>query len=491
MASIPLGGRFYKSDSLPISAQECINMYSNKPRTDSPTKVSLFNTPGITSETTAGDDVVNRGGHAFQEEGYVVNGQTLYRIDENTDPYGNKSYTSVDVSGGVTIPGGLRVIMSDNGREGDQLCIVIPDENNKFNAYIYTKTTNTLAQISDNDFDGPVNDVSYVDGYFLFTKKNSQTFFISNLRDGFTYTSTDSGTAEADTDNLVRAYILNNEPLLFGTNTFETFQNIGGSGFPFLRVEGGIQGKGLRSRFALEEVNDVLLFLGSGPNESPAIWMTDGTRPQKISTTPIDNAISGYTDQVIKAAFSWNYSQDGAYFVGFTFPGKQTFVYDFNSQEWHTRESTSSGGEQTICRISSITAVYSKLLIGDVFSNNIGFLDRDVFSEYGDYIRRRFVTPQFDNEGDPFWIDSLELWGDQGIGLLQGIGEDPTILMSFSRDGGRSFSNPVGRSIGKRGEYEHRTIWNSLGRFEREVCFRFDMTEPVRWGFAKLEARFS
>ena len=61
--------------------------------------------------------------------------------------------------------------------------------------------------------------------------------------------------------------------------------------------------------------------------------------------------------------------------------------------------------------------------------------------------------------------------------------------MSFSRDGGRTFSDQIPRSVGGIGEYNTRTIWNSLGRFAREVCFRFQMTDPVKWAFAKLEAQ--
>ena len=93
MPTIPIGGQFYRSDSLPISAQECVNFYSNVPQAESITRLSLFNTPGITSETTAGSGVINRGGHVFQDQPYVVNGTTLYRIDQTIDGSGNKTYS--------------------------------------------------------------------------------------------------------------------------------------------------------------------------------------------------------------------------------------------------------------------------------------------------------------------------------------------------------------------------------------------------------------
>jgi len=458
MTTIPIGGQFYESDSLPISAQECVNFYANIPQTETYTVLNLFNTPGITQEVTAGI-APNRGGHVFQGQPYVVNGNALFRIDRSVDPIGNVSYSSVNVSGDVEIDGTQRVIMADNGREA--------------------KTANTLVQISDMEFDGPVNDVNYVDGYFLFTKKNSQRFFISGLRDGLSYRGSDSSDAEADPDNVVRAFILNNEPIIFGTETFETFQNIGGAGFPFQRVEGGIQARGLVSRFAVTEINHILMFLGAGTNETPAIWLTEGGRPQKLSTTAIDNRIAEYSQDILERAFAWHYGQEGAFFVGFTFPTKDTFVYDLTAQKWHTRESTAD---------DAIMAAYSGLMVGDELSENIGFLSRDVFTEFGNPIKRRFVTPQLDNEGYPFWVDRLEVWGDQGIGTISGQGDPPEILMSFSNDGGRVFSNSLKRDIGRIGDYTHRTVWNSLGRISRQICFRFEMSDPVKWSFAKLEA---
>lgn len=488
MAVLDFGGRFYQSDSLPISAQECVNLYLNPVETLSPTKKSLFVTPGLVEVATAGTDVVNRGGHVFQDVPYVVNGTTLFRIDVSTDVFGVDTYTAVDVSGGVSLPGTGRVIMSDNGSDGDQLCIVLPDQTNQFNAFIYTKDTNILVAISDGDFAGPVSSVIFVDGFFLFTQQDSQIFFTSELRDGLAYLATDFATAESDPDSLVAAFLLNNEPVLFGTETSESEQNIGGAGFRFQRVEGSTRRIGLESKFAIEEINDRMVFLGSSVNQTPAIYISEGGRPEKISTTPIDNVLATYSQGIIENCFSWKYSQSGAQFIGFTFPGERTFIFDFTSAEWHTRESA-SGGISVPYRVSSVMDAYGVILVGDTLSNKIGILDRSVFTEYGENLRRRFVTPQIDNDGDPFWIDSLELRGESGVGLISGQGFDPMILMSFSNNGGRSYSNTIPRSLGQLGEYNHNTVWNSLGRFSESVCFKFEMSDPVKWVFTKLVAK--
>ena len=118
---------------------------------------------------------------------------------------------------------------------------------------------------------------------------------------------------------------------------------------------------------------------------------------------------------------------------------------------------------------------------------NIGVLDRRTFTEYGIILRRRFVIPYVDNEGQPFWVDSLELYGESGVGLTSGQGADPQVLMSFSVDGARTFNNRISRSIGKIGEYTKRTIWNSLGRISRNMTIKFEVSDPVKYVFSRVE----
>jgi len=288
---IPLGGSFYRMDSLPISAQECVNLFSNIPQVVTPSKKQLLIPAGIRQATTAGDGLPNRGGDNFLGLPYFVYGTALYRVDQAIDGFGVKTYSSTLVSGVTPLPGTERVIMANNGEEGGQMIIVCPDLATKFNAYIYT-TGGGLVAISDNDFDGLVSDVNYVDGYFWFTKSDGQKGFISDLRDGAAYIATDFTSAEADPDYNVRSFILRNQPYVFGEQTVQAYQNVGGAGFPFTYIQGSVQAKGLASIYAVAEVNDLMVFLGGAVNESPSIWITNGGSIEKLSTVPIDQEIS-------------------------------------------------------------------------------------------------------------------------------------------------------------------------------------------------------
>ena len=485
---ISLGGHFYRSDSLPISAQECVNLYLNIPQVPTSNQETLLPCSGIKEATTAGTSY-NRGSHTFKGLPYFVQGEDLYRVDESIDGTGNLVYTSVKVNGVVPIPGTRRVMIADNGADGNQMVIVVPELSVQFNAYIYT-TSGGLVQISDSDFDGPVSSVRFIDGYFSYTKKNGQIFLVSDLRDGLAYNALDTGSAEADPDSVVGQWVLNFKTLVvFGQETMEQFRNAGGSGFPFLRVQGSTQSKGLVSAFAVEEVGGVMVFVGKSANETPAIWASSGGVPVKLSSTAIDQEISQYPLSVISQAFCNRYSIAGGQFVDFTFPGKKTFTYDFTAKDWHTRQSYVGDLDNKTSRVVSVCDAYAKLFVGDLNTNKIGILDNKTYTEYGETIRRWFITPHIEKDGYPIWVNAVELLVESGTGLTSGQGSDPKISMSFSKDGGRTYSNKWERSIGKIGEYLKRVVWNGINRVPRMICFRFDMSDPVKYVIRGIEAR--
>jgi hypothetical protein len=485
---ISLGGHFYRSDSLPISAQECVNLYLNIPQVPTSNQETLLPCAGIKQVTTAGT-LYNRANHTFKGAPYFVQGPDLYRVDESLDGEGNLVYSSVKVNGAVEIPGTKRVMIADNGADGNQMVIVVPESDDQFNAFIYT-TAGGLVQVSDSDFDGPVSSVRFIDGYFSYTKKNGQIFLTSDLRDGLSYNALDTGSAEADPDSVVGQWVLNFSTLIvFGQETFEPFRNVGGAGFPFLRVQGGTQSKGLCSAFAVEEVGGVMVFLGKSANETPAVWASSGGVPVKLSSTAIDQEISQYPLSVISQTYCVRYSIAGGQFVDFTFPGKKTFTYDFTAKDWHTKVSYIDGFDNKTSRVLSVCDAYAKLFVGDMASNKIGVIDTKTYTEFGETIRRWFITPHLEKDGYPFWVNAVELLVESGVGLTSGQGSDPKISMSFSKDGGRTYSNKWERSVGKIGEYFKRLVWEGINRTPRMICFRFDMSDPVKYVIRGLEAR--
>jgi len=80
---------------------------------------------------------------------------------------------------------------------------------------------------------------------------------------------------------------------------------------------------------------------------------------------------------------------------------------------------------------------------------------------------------------------------ETGFNPVMGQGSNPVVRMSVSRDGGITYSPEISRTLGITGSYYSPISWSMLGRFNRSACFRFDMSEPIKRVFAKLEVEIS
>ena len=535
--NIPLAGGFYQSDSLPVSAQEAVNMYPSVVQAVGLNQEILFPTPGITQlvANQGVTDEANRGAHVMGSTPYFVNGQRLYSLDRSIDFNGNETFSVTDIG---EIEGTGRVWMADNGT---QLCILNPggkgyiltqsgnygkdlvtngdftsdsdwskdvgwtiDESNQVavcaagavnavisqsvpitagktyrvsynistastgasitpslggvnlitrtNSGTYTEeitaintndlaflgntaasgavwldnvtvqelgTTDSLEEITDLDFtaNGNPQTVVFIDGYFLFTT-DQKKFIVSGLNDGLNYNALDFGSAEADPDDIVAPIVFRNQLFIGGSETIEAFQNVGGADFPFQRT-GVFMEKGIVAPFSAINVNQTFMFVGSGKNESPAVWELQGNGLVKVSTTAIDTLLQDLTDAEAENIYAWAYAQKGAYFVGFTLP-TTTIVYDTISGRWHERKTFEVNYTSTVdsepYRVSSIVEGYGRVLVGDSMDGRIGQLDPEVYDEYDVTVTRRVTTQPVQNDMKPFFVPSLELTVESGVG---------------------------------------------------------------------------
>ncbi len=476
---LPIANGFYESRSLVISNQICINWYPQVIEGGGLSQAALFGTPGANELVNTGiTQQINRGSHVKNGIPYFVNGETLYRVDRTvtltSETFG---YTALG-----TIPGTGFVSMADNG---SQLMILVPGGN----GYIYNEDVSpAFQQITDPNFtaNGNPQFCEYIDGYFVITT-DSKKFIISSLNDGLSYSALDVGTAEADPDDIVAPIVLQNQLFITGSETIEVFQNIGGAGFPFQRVEGFVLSTGVFAALTLIKAGKFFVFIGGGTNESPSIYAFSGNQVQRISTDAIDDLLLTFSKEQIDEAFAVYYSQAKADFAAFTV-GDMTFVYNFVNGKWHERQSRITTTTETVdtrWRVNSLVTAYNRVLVGDSQDGRIGELDLNIFDEYGQNIIRQVATIPFANQGLSFTVPALELTMEAGVG--DAGTPDPQIRMSRSKDG-KTFHDERSRSLGRVGEYFRRTIWRRMGRVGRMEVFKFQFSEKVKPVIIKLEA---
>ena len=448
---VPLAAHSYQARSLPLSAQRLLNLYPEVAPPDAKSKLVLLGTPGLKLFSTGTNAV--RGVHRMKGILYAVRGTEVYKVASD-----GASTKLGDVTGTDD------VVMADNGT---QLVIVGDDKG-------WVVESDAVTEITDPDFPTP-SSVAYIDGYFLFTEKDSGQFFISALYDGMDYDALDFATAESAPDDNVAVFVDHREVWLFGENSIEVWYNSGDAAFPFDRITGATLERGCAGKSTIAKLNNSVFWLG----DDGIVYRAEGYTPTRVSTHAIEYAIAKATG----TPRAWTYTQEGHEFYVLSYDDG-TFVYDASAGLglWHER------GSWTLprWRVECGCACYGKVMVGDYVNGNIYELDLDTYTENGTVISRVAVSPPVHADGKWFKMPYFELEVESGAGLTSGQGSDPQAMLDWSDDGGKTWSNELWAAMGKIGEYTRRSRWTRLGR-TRSRYMRVTISEPVKIAIISAE----
>lgn len=480
---VPISQGMYQFTDSVIGTQECTNLIPVVQQAKVLSQGQLIGTPGIRQITTSGDtvDEINRGFHVVSGIPYVIQGNTLYRLDRSFST-GSETFSLVAVgSPAISITGEGRLSTSDNGT---QLMMLDPGGN----GFIYNKDTDALQRILTGPFAvgsgfSPQH-VVFIDGYFA-VNTEEKVWFVSYLNDGTQWNILDFGSAESDPDSIVVPVVHNNQIFMLGSETTEAFQNIGGSGFPFQRSNIFLD-KGCFAPFSVVSVGQKFYMIGGGVDEQPSIYAFSEGSYKRISNNAIDNILESFTDSELESSFSLSWSSNGQIFVSFTISDR-TLSFNTETGVWFEQKSSipDENGDYTQdrWRVNHIVTAYGYHIVGDRFDGRIGILEDDIYTEYDNNIFRVFTTMPLSNSGKSFRIAYAELTMQSGIG--NGV-VDPVVSMAISEDL-RTFQYEKNRRIGMVGVYKQRTIWRKLGRVPRFAIMRFRITDPIKTIIFKLE----
>lgn len=467
---VPLVGGAYDGRSPNVSPQNCINWFYEK-NTDGD---SLVSTHGATLFASLGSGAT-RGCIEYNGLAYFVSGNTLYEVNSG---------------GAATSRGTLstttgRVSMAHNGvRAGANQQIMIVDGTK---GYIYDNTTSTLSEITDADFTNSES-VVFLDGYFVFAQKGSDRFWITSLYDGTLIDENDFATAEGDPDTLQAVATDRRDLFLFGKRTLEVWYNSGDPDNTFQRYQGGSQQTGLAAPNAVARFDNNIAWLTENERGNLQVAvMGDGYSPLIISTPEVNYRLSTYTTYT--DAFAYSYQHEGHEFFCLTFPTHGvTEVYDAATKVWHQRGHTIGGTFPNRERYNCHVFVFGKHLFGDFENDKVYALDTSVGTLNGDRIPRERTTVNITSEEGRIRITSFQLDMQEGIGDPNDA-TDTSMWLSYSKDGGHTFTNETDRSMGDAGEYARRVIWRKLG-YGRNWIFRLRTWSPnpmvLKGAYAKI-----
>ena len=465
MPQIPFVGASYQARSRNLDAQACINLFPVLGESGTAKAVAaLYGTPG-TRPLVLLDDAPVRGIHPPTDGGplVVVAGSSVYRVavDRNTPAVVTKI--------GTVDPGTTRVAITDNGTQA----VIVTGPN----GYVVELGTSTISQIASEAFYGATS-VDILVTFAIFNRPGTNQFYISGSNE-ITFDALDFASAESNAEPIVRLLVNHSDIVIFKNTVTEIWRASGDIDFPFARDTNAAIEQGCAAPWSAVSMDNSVFWIGNAEEGGGIVWRLDGYTPRRVSTDALEYAIAGYGD--ISDAVGYAYQQEGHTFYVLSFPSAgATWCYDAATQLWHQRAYLNPN-TGTLGRHRSNCHVYHGGLhiVGDFETGDLYALDLDYMMDGTDPLPAIRAAAHVADQ-DYGWIIHNRLQVDMatGVGLNDGQGADPIVLLDWSNDGGHTWSNQHPASMGRIGEYRARARWNRLGR-ARDRVYRITITDPV------------
>jgi hypothetical protein len=365
-------------------------------------------------------------------------------------------------------------------------------------AYSFNLTTNVLAEIDTTTgaaLQGAVSQVGYSDGYFIFLLKNTNKFQISGLI-AVTFDPLDIAQLSVYADNVVSMIIDHREVWFLGQKATQPYFDSGNPLFPFEVISGAYIEQGSFAQNSVTKMDNSLFWVGGDERGFGIGWRAQGYLPVRITNHAIEKTWQGYGDISDAIGYAFQFNGHNFWRVYFPAAGK-TWQYDAATNTWAELQHFADG-VATAHRSQNHVLVGTKHLLGDWSSANIYETSDAFLDDAGVNIRRVRRAPYIADGSRRFlFFNELEFDMDMGIGplpaLQDGAGNPrpPMIMVTWSDDGVKTWSNELEISVGQAGEYSLPAKASMLGCCYgmKGRVFEVVVTDPVPWRFT--DARVS
>lgn len=441
-----------QSRSRPLSSQQTTNFYTELLAGGKGEYVlQLFPGQTLFSNLTGAD----RGSTQMLGIAFNVLGSTLFEV----------SSAGAGTDRG-TIPGTARCIFAN---DGENLYIV-----SESRVFQYNRLTELIVEVLDSNITG-AKSVAFLNNVFLYTFDNATQ--VSNAGDGATANGLNRVNAEVNPDALVRDYVFDQIIYRLGTDATETWWFAGTGQPPIEIIEPQQFSVGLAAIHSVANTDEFMYWLG----DDRQVYFARGGSRDRVSSVALSNQIENF--DVVSDAIGMTFTLQAKNYYMLKFPtADKTFLLNEELREngWTDLSTGTNDGRYSA---NSLVRAYGKNLVTHETNGNIYELDINAFDEDGALIQRRRTMASIDGKalgmpGSRVQMSRFELILEKGTGLLTGQGEDPRIMIEYSKDGGKSFSNGTWMRIGRLGETQLRAEWYSRITFY-DLIIRITMTDAV------------
>lgn len=482
-------GGSYQAKYVSVNPQKAINWYIHKKLIETQQDLyesAWYPTPGLASfsDTTRTQPFGAFVAKTLTEERYfIVVDNYLYEVDVDGVATNRGQMTNMTPSS--------KVYMEVNGN--GELLIAHSSA-----SYYLTLSTNVLAQVTDGDFPGSVDSLTYTAGYFIVT--SGGRVYYSDLNSASSWNAASVFTPTARADNTLAVIAWRDDIYCFGAETIEVYINDGSS--PFSKMPKSTIFVGLAAAESIVTFRDGFLFLGKTkygqhevyyyngqdllPISSPINWAINN--PSLIGGVPWEE-LTVYTWEdwfdLWNAGISTSYAdiqqnKEGHVFYFLTVPFLDTtFVYDLQSKEWTERQSLNpNSSTQSEFRGRFFVNFKNLDLWADIYTGKVLQEDYTIATEDGSAITRTGISSVVSNENKFISAYSLEVDCNSGIGLIATPATSPNISLYVSKDGGNTYGTARSLSVGASGSYNQRAYATKLGT-ARKFVFKLVVTDAA------------
>lgn len=439
-----------------------INAIVEKLEDGAPARVVRKRAPGLNRVVEATGETNCRGMIAIGQQTLVAFTDRLYVVASD--------FSITDLG---ALDGDQPVIFARNNKSPvpDIACVT---ENGAFQVF----TGAAPIAYPDPDVGSP-SSVTFGDGYFFFGYGDG-TILASDLN-STAINALNFTTAEAKADTLYRVVFFRQELFAFGSGTTEVYQNTANAtGFPFSRTN--VIPRGLVGKWAVAGFEDgwanTLIWVG----DDGIVYEMKGYTPSRISTHDVERDIEAVVRTGDTSAMqAFVYMSEGHAF--WALRGEFfCWVYDLTTGSWHERQSyeLQTWRAQVSCRN------YGLWMIGESESGIVYNVQADFYREGTQPMVWTVQSGHMVDFPTEVACPRADFYFDKSTGLDNGespIETNPRVRVSWSNDGGLSFSQPLQREFGAQGEFRLRVQVNRTGFTGPEGrIWKLEVSDPVYVG---------
>lgn len=426
-------------------------------------QVAILGMPGLSTVTTIGPTPA-RG--IFVREGeaifYMVIAHEVYKVTPG-------AYRKIGDLATASGP----VWMDENGV---QLFI-----NDGLSPYIYTFASEAFDPITDGDYPSGARGGVYLDGRFwvyVVSGQNKGRVYASDIKDGKSWDGLNFFEPSASPDSIIAVVRYASDLLIIGSGSVEWWGAVpssipGALGFqPSATANTEIGGV---SELGHAKSGQSVFFVGHEGGDI-GIYRVNGYTIEPVDDPGVSDSL---TPSVASSTICTSYSVDGHSFFQVTAPSTNydvasTWVYDGHSGQWSKRESDGLPYYRGLFAVSSGGATY----VSDAFTGRLSRMDEGIYTENGGILPFEVTSQHLLKEGDHITMHGIQIDMENGVGNAVEPGSNPHLILSVSKDGGRTW--PIVRhvSIGRAGQYLKRVRAMQFGA-GHDIAVRIRITDPI------------